>query len=78
MLSFFLRDVLDKIRDLIGSVSEGFPTYFFIIAMYGVMNYSLLMPNLVAFYAKQNEILKKIMYLFCVGCFSIYARLVKL
>ena len=30
MLSFFPRDVLDEIWDLIGSVSEGFPTYFFI------------------------------------------------
>ena len=29
MLSFFPRDVLDGIWDLIGSVSEGFPTYFF-------------------------------------------------
>ena len=29
MLSFFPRDVLDEIWDLIGSVSEGFPTYFF-------------------------------------------------
>ena len=28
----------------------------FIIAMYGVMNYLLLMPNLVAFYAKLDEI----------------------
>ena len=28
MLSFFLRDVLDEIWDLIGSVSEGFSTYF--------------------------------------------------
>ena len=28
MLSFFSRDVLDDIWDLIGSVSEGFPTYF--------------------------------------------------
>ena len=28
----------------------------FIIAMYGVMNYSLLMQNLVAFYAKLNEV----------------------
>ena len=28
MLSFFPRDVLDGIWDLIGSVSEGFPTYF--------------------------------------------------
>ena len=27
MLSFFPRDVLDEIWDLIGSVSEGFPTY---------------------------------------------------
>ena len=27
----------------------------FIIALYGIMNYSLLMPNLVAFYAKLNE-----------------------
>ena len=33
--------------------------YTFIIAMYGVMNYPLRMPNLVAFYAKLNEILKK-------------------
>ena len=30
MLSFFPRDVLDEIWDLIESVSEGFPTYFFI------------------------------------------------
>ena len=27
MLSFFPRDVLDEILNLIGSVSEGFPTY---------------------------------------------------
>ena len=27
MLSFFPRDVLDEIWDVIGSVSEGFPTY---------------------------------------------------
>ena len=30
----------------------------FIIAMYGVMNNSLLMPNLVAFYAELNKIQK--------------------
>ena len=29
MLSVFPRDVLDEIWDLIESVSEGFPTYFF-------------------------------------------------
>ena len=29
VLSFFPRDVLDGVWDLIGSVSEGFPTYFF-------------------------------------------------
>ena len=28
MLSGFPRDVFDEIWDLIGSVSEGFPTYF--------------------------------------------------
>ena len=28
MLTFFPRDVLNEIWDLIGSVSEGFPTYF--------------------------------------------------
>ena len=28
MLSFFPRDVLDEIWDLVGSVSEGFPTYY--------------------------------------------------
>ena len=31
MLSFFPRDVLDEILDLIESVSEGFITYFYII-----------------------------------------------
>ena len=30
MLSFFPRDVLDEILDLIGSVSEGFPTYYYL------------------------------------------------
>ena len=30
MLSFFPRDVLDEVLDLIKSVSEGFPTYSFI------------------------------------------------
>ena len=28
MLSFFPRDVMDEILDLIESASEGFPTYF--------------------------------------------------
>ena len=31
MLSFFPRDVLDEIWDLIESVSKGFPTYFVIV-----------------------------------------------
>ena len=30
VLSFFLRGVLDEILNLIESVSEGFPTYFFV------------------------------------------------
>ena len=30
VLSFFPRDVLDEILDLIESVSEGFPTYSFL------------------------------------------------
>ena len=31
VLSFFPRNVLDEILDLIESVSEGFPTYSFIV-----------------------------------------------
>ena len=30
VLSFFPRDVLDEILNLIGSVSEGFPSYSYI------------------------------------------------
>ena len=30
VLSFFPRDVLDEILNLIGSVSEGFPSYSFV------------------------------------------------
>ena len=33
VLSFYPLDVLDKIWDLIESVSEDFPTYFFIPSM---------------------------------------------
>ena len=33
MLSFFPRDVLDEIWDLVESVSEGFPTYFYSITV---------------------------------------------
>ena len=32
VLSFFPRDALDEIWDLIGSVSEGFPTYSSLLA----------------------------------------------
>ena len=33
VLSFFPRDVLDEILNLIGSVSEGFPSYSFIFGI---------------------------------------------
>ena len=31
VLSFFPRDVLDEILNLVGSVSEGFPSYSFFV-----------------------------------------------
>ena len=34
VLSFFPRDVLDGILDLIESVSEGFPTYSYTLIIY--------------------------------------------
>ena len=34
VLSFFPRDVLDEILNLIGSVSEGFPSYSFNAVMH--------------------------------------------
>ena len=34
MLSFFPRDVLDVILVLIGSVSEGFPSYSYVTSIY--------------------------------------------
>ena len=43
----------------------------FIIAMHGVMHYSLLMPNVVAFYAKLNEIEKNIFHFALEVSFSI-------
>ena len=33
VLSFFPRDVLDEILNLIGSVSEGFPSYSFMLSL---------------------------------------------
>ena len=43
----------------------------FIIVMYGVMNYSLLISNMVAFYARLYEILKHEFYLALDVSFSI-------
>ena len=39
----------------------------FIIAMNGVMNHSLLMTNLVAFYPKLNETLKHMKFFFALA-----------
>ena len=33
MLSFFPRDVLDEILNLMESVSEGFPSYFYFVIL---------------------------------------------
>ena len=41
MLSFFPRDVLDEILNLIESVSEGFPTYSCNIPLQTVLEYKL-------------------------------------
>ena len=38
VLSFFPRDVLDEILNLIGSVSEGFPSYSCDVTKYAVRN----------------------------------------
>ena len=46
----------------------------FIFAMYGVTNISLLMPNLVAFYATLNKIYIKIEFLLRWKFLSIYFR----
>ena len=37
VLSFFPRDVLDEILNLIESVSEDFPSYSFMLVCYNVM-----------------------------------------
>ena len=46
----------------------------FIIVMYDVMNYWLLRPNLVAFYAKPNEIYKLEFHFALEVSFSIFIR----
>ena len=45
----------------------------YIITQYGVMNYSSLMPNLVAFYAKLNEIYS-VEFHFALEFLSVYVR----
>ena len=42
MLSFFPRDVLDEIWDLIESVSEGFPSYSCMFILVFTRTYSVL------------------------------------
>ena len=49
------------------------PVNTFSIAIYAVMNYSLFMPNLIAFYTKLNGIYKKSEFYFALEVsFSIY------
>ena len=53
VLSFFPRDVLDEILNLIGSVSEGFPSYSFkdenelnrLFPLYTLLTVSLDLPE---------------------------------
>ena len=45
VLSFFPRDVLDEILDLIESVSDGFPTYSFRMLFFLLINVK--MPTVV-------------------------------
>ena len=42
MLYLYPRDVLDEIRDLIESVSEGSPTYFFKLCHFGELFFSFI------------------------------------
>ena len=48
VLSFFPRDVLDEILNLIGSVSEGFPSYSW--SQYNLMYQEYLCENLTLSY----------------------------
>ena len=43
MLSFFPRDVLDEIWDLIEPISEGFPPYSYIVRFKFYVNFAILM-----------------------------------
>ena len=50
VLSFFLRDVLDEILNLIESVSEGFPTYSqFLAKQFSTLNIAHLSKFVVNF-----------------------------
>ena len=56
VLSFFPRDVLDEILNLIGSVSEGFPSYSYTeitATSYDKRNLCLSLPT--PFSSKQQE-----------------------
>ena len=47
MLSFFPRDVLGEILDLIESVSEGFSTYFCMGKVITIYFWKLLQPEII-------------------------------
>ena len=59
MLSFFPRDVLDENLDLIESVSEGFPTYFFSVWLppqYGGSLSCLVLNSMVELHRVQSPV----------------------
>ena len=57
VLSFFPRDVLDEILNLIGSVSEGFPSYSFNVSC--IISSSFLIS--VPFYLRKRQTYKILM-----------------
>ena len=61
MLSFFQRDVLDEILDLIESVSEGFPTYSW--KNIKVLSLSFYVMDSGSFYAMGNALSCELSYL---------------
>ena len=71
MLSFFPRDVLDEILNLIESVSEGFPSHFCIILTFELHEQTTVVFGILLVFDMSIIVLKVRLYLLLAELFPV-------
>ena len=82
MLSFFPRDILDEILDLIESVYEGFPTYFYLFtdvvklvtSLFFIHLYTCIYNTVFINISVRGNVIQLVIFVYLLVCFKYILR----